>query len=125
MKKAIKLSNILGEIYSENFKGEWDEQYEISWENLRTLAGGSLPEPLLREVGRLQAENGFVLVPMEDVLVVAMEGELSCRRVPGRVVNHYLNQMEEDDVADDGDEEQEAEDNEDEDQDSDEIEDAD
>ena len=117
MKKAIKLSNILCEIYSENFKGEWDEQYEISWEDLRTLAGGSLPESLLREVGRLQAENGFVLVPMEDVLVVAMESELSCRRVPGRIVNHYLNQMAEDAVVDDDEGE--------EDQESDEIEDAD
>lgn len=126
MNKANKLSNILGEIYSENFKGEWDEQYEISWEALRALAGGSLSDSLLREVGRLQAENGFVLVPMEDVLVVAMEIDLSCRRVPGRIVNHYLNQMAEDDVTDDGDEEQETEDDEDdEDQDSDEIEDAD
>jgi hypothetical protein len=101
MNKAIKLSNILGEIYSENFKGEWDEQYEISWEDLRTLAGGSLPDSLLQEVTKLQTENGFVLVPMEDVLVVAMESELSCRRVPGRIVNHYLNQMAEDDVRDD------------------------
>ncbi len=108
MKKAIKLSNILGEIYSENFKGEWDEKYEISWGDLRTLAGGSLPESLLCEVSRLQAENGFVLVPMEDVLVVAMEGELSCRRVPGRIVNHYLNQMEDDDATDDVDEDQDA-----------------
>lgn len=109
MNKAIKLSNILGEIYSENFKGEWDEQYEISWEDLRTLAGGSLPDSLLQEVIKLQAENGFVLVPMEDVLMLAMEGELSCRRVPGRIVNQYLNQMEEDVVAsDDGGEDQEA-----------------
>lgn len=125
MNKAIKLSNILGEIYSENFKGEWDEQYEISWEDLRALAGGSLPDSLQQEVTKLLAENGFVLVPMEDVLVVAMEGELSCRRVPGRIVNHFLNQMEEDDEVDDGDEEQETEDDEDdEDKDSDEIEDT-
>ena len=106
MNKAIKLSNVLGEIYSENFKGEWDERYEISWEDLRALAGGPLSDSLLQKVGRLQAEKGFVLVPMEDVLVVAMEADLFCRRVPGRIVNHYLNQM-------DRDEDQEADDEED------------
>lgn len=39
MNKSIKLSKILGDIYSENFKGEWDEKYEINWEALRALAG--------------------------------------------------------------------------------------
>ena len=123
MNKANKLSKILGDIYSENFKGEWDEQYEISWADLRALAAGSLPESLLSEVIRLQAEKGFVLVPMANVLVVAMEADLSCRRVPGRIVNQYLNQMAEEDGADD--EDREADDEEEEDQELDVVEDKD
>lgn len=106
MNNASKLAKVLGEIYNENFGGDYDEPFSIEWGQLRALAGDSLSDSLVRVLGKKLSKKGFVLVPLDDELVITTASDLRCRSVPGRILNDYLNKLEEIDLDDDEDDEE-------------------
>lgn len=89
---ARRVARILKAIHGEHFGGEQDAKFSITWAELRELAGGRpLTGELIAQIGAALREEDYVLVPLENSLVVAEEYEIDDgREVPGRVVDRYL-----------------------------------
>lgn len=100
--QARKVARILREIHDESFEGDQGVKFSITWPELRELAGGQrLTGKRLKEIGALLREAGFILIPLENVLVVAEESEIiDGREVPGSVVDLFLGWEEEGEETD-------------------------
>lgn len=128
---ATKTAGILSNLYLEQFGREFSEPFRITWPQLRTLTGATrgLSETYLQEIDEalLENENEYRLIPFNSYLVVMLDNELaSFRKLPDRLLERCLIELEDielndDEVFDDEDEEYEEDesaDDEDEDQDS-------
>jgi hypothetical protein len=89
---ARRVANILKAIHGESFGGDQCAKFSITWAELRELAGGQpLTGELLDQIDTALREEDYVLVPLENSLVVAEEHEIDDgREVPGRVVDRFL-----------------------------------
>jgi hypothetical protein len=89
---ARRVTSILKAIHGEHFGGEQCAKFSITWAELRELAGGRpLTGELLEQIGTSLREEDYVLVPLENSLVVAEEHEIDDgREVPGRVLDRFL-----------------------------------
>ena len=89
---ARRVANILKAIHGESFGGDQCAKFSITWAELRELAGGQpLTGELLGQIGTMLREEDYVLVSLENSLVVAEEHEIDDgREVPGRVLDRFL-----------------------------------
>lgn len=83
---------ILREIYNAEFHSEDSEQYRISWDQLRGIAGvAKLAEDDLRDIGEEMITSGYALIPFDDFLLVTMEADFRhARKLPARLSERYL-----------------------------------
>ena len=99
---ARRVARTLKAIHGEHFGGDQCAKFSITWAELRELAGGGpLTGELLEQIGTALREADYVLVPLENSLVVAEEHEIDDgREVPGRVVDRFLGWEEEAETED-------------------------
>jgi hypothetical protein len=99
---AVETANILFRMYDESFGGEDMEMFRIGWAELRSLAGvPKLTDEYLADINRSLAETDYTLVPFNDSLVVAMQGDFNrVRKVPARLLEQNLPDEEELEVDD-------------------------
>lgn len=132
-RSATETAVILSDFYGKQFGRESYEPFRITWPQLRTLTGAAdgLSEKYLQAIDEELLENEYRLIPFNSYLVVMLDNELaSLRRLPDRLLERCLVDLEdvdledededEDEVLDDDDESEEIDDDEDEDNDKDE-----
>jgi len=109
---AVKTANTLSLMYDESFDGEVMEMFRLGWPELRSLAGvPKLTEEYLADINRTLAESHYALIPLDDYLVVAMQGDFShARKIPSRLLEQYLPEEEDIHYVEEGDDELEDED---------------
>ena len=100
-------ASILMELYDEGFCSEESEPYQISWEQLRGIAGVErLTDDIITNVGKFMLDSDYVLVPFNNFLLIGMEANYRrTRKVPARIVETYLAVSDEELETDDGDQE--------------------
>ncbi|MBV5339774.1 MAG: hypothetical protein J0665_09480 [Deltaproteobacteria bacterium] len=109
---ARQTASILTELYDESFANDSIEQYRIMWNDLRGIAGVEKLSPgYLRIINRSLCRSGYLLITLDNYLVVTQESDLdNIRLVPPRIVEQYRYEEEDDDLElDDEDEESEVE----------------
>ena len=89
---AAETASILREIYDEEFNGDESEPYQIGWDQLRGIVGVErLTDDFLTEVSKLMLDSGYVLVPLDNSLLVGMQANYQrARKVPARLIETYL-----------------------------------
>ncbi len=104
-RSADETARTLMEVYEEVFGNESYSFFRINWPELRSLAGvNKLTEEYLREVNGELNGSGYVLVPMDNFLLVASEDDFGAvRAVPPRTVENFLPGDEDDDESEDSD----------------------
>jgi hypothetical protein len=106
---AVETAKVLTLMYEESFGGDELEMFRIHWPELRSLAGqAKLTEHYLAGINKALAKAEYVLVPLEDFLVVAMQTNFNhTRQVPPRLLEQSLQDedFEWDEVADEEDDE--------------------
>lgn len=109
---AVETANSLSLMYDKSYDGDDMEMFRIGWPELRTLAGVSkLTEEYLATVNMALADSKCALIPFDDYLVVAKQGDFSrTRKIPSRLLEQYLPDEEELDNLVEDDEELEDED---------------
>lgn len=111
---AQETANTLISIYDESFANDSYNQFRIDWPELRSIAGVSkLTEEYLGEINQTLNEGSYVLIPLDNFLVVALEQDFShVRSVTPRIVEQYLpgddddDELEFDDDDDDDDDDE-------------------
>jgi hypothetical protein len=105
---AVETANTLSFMYDESFGGEDMEMFRIGWAELRSLAGvPKLTDEYLADINRSLTEDNYnyALVPFNDFLVVAAQGDFSSvRQIPPRLLEQNLLDDEELEVDDEDDE---------------------
>lgn len=103
-RSALETARILADLYDESFGGDESERYRLGWPELRGIAGvRRLDEEFLRGINDALPENGYLLVPCDNFLVVTCEQNFTgTRRLPQRLVERYLYEAE-DEVLEDED----------------------
>jgi hypothetical protein len=106
-------ASILMELYDENFCSEESEPYQISWEQLRGIAGVErLTDDIIANVGKFMLDSDYVLVPFNNFILIGMEANYKrTRKVPARIAENYLAVSSDELLDDDGDQEIENDDN--------------
>ncbi len=96
---ARQTANILTELYDESFGSDFIEQYRITWADLRGIAGvDKLHRGYLRMVNRSLIKSGYLMIQLDNYLVVTQESDLDqIRMVPPRIVEEYRYEEEDDD----------------------------
>jgi hypothetical protein len=94
---AVETANTLSLMYDESFDGDEMEMFRIGWTELRSLAGvPKLTDEYLADINICLAETDYTLVPFNDFLVVAMQGDFNrVRKVPPRILEQNLPDEEE------------------------------
>lgn len=100
---ASKTAKILSELYEETFKNDSYEPFSITWPQLRSIAGvAKLDDYYLRKVNDSLKDSSYVLVPMDEILLVAMDNDLSrFRAIPERIVETFVYDADEDEDDED------------------------
>ena len=86
-------------MYDESFANDSYEQYRIAWADLRGIAGVErLTAGYLRRINRLLNKSGYLLISLDNFLVVSQESDMEAiRLLPPRVAEQYLYEEEDDD----------------------------
>lgn len=89
---AAETANTLISIYDENFANDSYNQFRINWPELRSIAGvAKLTDEYLHDINQALNEGSYVLIPLDNFLVVALEQDFShVRPVSPRIVEQYL-----------------------------------
>ncbi|MBT1070671.1 hypothetical protein [Pelotalea chapellei] len=89
---AAETANILSNLYDENFANGSFEPFRISWPQLRSISAVTrLDDYFLKNIARELSGNERTLIPFDDFLLVVAEDDLShYRKVPGRLLEQYL-----------------------------------
>lgn len=85
-------ASILRELYDEDFNGEECEAFQLSWSQLRRIAGVErLTEDIIANIGKMMLDSGYALVPFDNFLIVGMEANYRrTRKLPARIAENYL-----------------------------------
>lgn len=107
----FEVSNFLGRIYETRFRGTRSGRYQLSREAMRQLAGRErLHDSFVEQVKTELAEDGIVLVCLDDCFVVVKEAALlNCRKLPDRLLERFAGDEPEDEDEEEIDEETEEE----------------
>jgi Zn finger protein HypA/HybF involved in hydrogenase expression len=102
MTKAQKTAKTLIKIYDEYFGKVSCRRFRINWPELRSIAGiPKLTDEYLNEIQLALGKSGYILISLDNFLVVALESSFSTvRAVPPRIVERYLPDPEVDDYDD-------------------------
>lgn len=102
-----EIASILRELYDEEFSGDECELYQLSWDQLRGIAGAErLTDSIIANIGKAMLDSGYALVPFDNFLLVCMESNFNrTRKVPARLVESCIYVADEELVEDDGDQE--------------------
>jgi len=90
-RSAAQTARILKKLYRREFGGDFSEPFRLSWDNLRTVAGGDrLEAGYLTEVNECLLADDYALLTFNNMFLVAGEGDFSAiRLVPARLVERY------------------------------------
>lgn len=104
---TAETASILRELYDESFSSEESEPFQLSWDQLRRIAGVErLTDDIIADVGKLMLDSDYVLVPFNNFVLVGMESNYRrTRKLPARIAENYLAVSVEELVEDDGDQE--------------------
>ena len=116
MRDAREVVEILDEIYESRFSGKTRGRFKISKTLFKELCERKyLRESFLNEIIEEALEEGLVVIPLENEIIVVNEDVLkNCRIVPEDIVAQYEDEDdwdEEEDLLDEEDEEDEDEEN--------------
>ncbi len=94
---ATTAAATLSKLYDENFGGNYEEPYRISWPELRMIAGVSkLTDPFISEISSTLINHELFLIPFNNFILIAKEQDLRRhRRVPGRLLEQNIYDPEE------------------------------
>lgn len=107
-----EITEILKELYDEEFGGDECESFQLSWCQLRKIAGVErLTDDIISNIGKMMLDSGYALVTFDDFFLVAMEANFRrTRKLPARIAEKYLAVSNEELADDDGDQEIEDDD---------------
>ncbi len=107
-RSIIELAMILINLNQETFDNQDGGMYRLGWPELRALAGvPKLTEEYLSDINTTLAESKYALIPFDDYLVVAKQGDFSCaRKIPPRILEQNLPDEEELNFVVEGDEDE-------------------
>lgn len=90
-KSAEEMATIIKEIYEKKFGGKRRGRFQISRSMFRRIAGRSnLRDAFVQEVADESLDNGYVLIPIDDALVVIEKRVLdNYRAVPKTIAKPY------------------------------------
>lgn len=100
---TVESASILRALYDEEFSGDECELYQLTWNQLRGIAGVErLTDNIIANIGKAMLDSGYALVPFDNFFLVATESNFKkTRKVPARLVESYLavsaGELEEDD----------------------------
>lgn len=82
----------LSKLYEENFAGDFEEPFRITWPELRMMAGLSkLTDIFIAEISADLSERNLFLLPFNNFFLVARERDIrKYRRVPGRLLEQFM-----------------------------------
>lgn len=107
-----EIASILRELYDEEFSDDECEPYQLTWDQLRGIAGVErLTDSIIANICKAMLDSGYALVPFDNFLLVTKESNFKrTRKVPARLVELYLAVTSETLAEDDGDQELEDDD---------------
>jgi hypothetical protein len=102
-RSAKETASILTILYEEQFNQESYEPFQISWPQLRFLAGiPLLSDMYLKDVNNELSKSDYNLVPCGNFLAVVMDQDLANFRVlPERLLEKCLYEIEDIELGDD------------------------
>jgi hypothetical protein len=85
-------ANILSKLSKLSFDQEYEENFRISWPQLRSLAAvPRLDKAFLESVNAALSEYGMVLIPLNNSLLIAREDDLNrFNLAPDRLIEGLL-----------------------------------
>lgn len=100
---AREVAKKLQEIYLKDFGDDENQKYQLSWVDLRGIAGvGKLEEDFVTEISEKMAENNFALLQLDEFLLVGTQLDFAFeRKLPARLLERYLPGEDETDDEDD------------------------
>lgn len=89
---AREVAKKLREIYSKDFGDDESQKYQLSWADLRGIAGvGKLEEAFIAEISEKMAEKNFALLQLDEFLLVGTQLDFAFeRKLPARLLERYL-----------------------------------
>lgn len=100
---ATETASILSNLYEEQFRQVSFEPFRITWPQLRFLADiPLLTDHYLKDVNKVLSETDHSLIPFNNFLVIVMDQDMKhIRRLPDRLLEKHLFEIEDIDLGDD------------------------
>lgn len=100
---AREVAKVLQQIYHKDFGDDESQKYQLSWADLRGIAGvGKLEEDFVAEISEKMAEKNFALLQLDEFLLVGTQLDFAFeRKLSARLLERYLPGEDETDEEDD------------------------